>query len=110
MLDRALVEAVDLELEPVVVEVDEQMALERTRGRVGEVTPSKIGMDGKAAEAREPAALVRLIESHHARSAPLPVLLDLDQEAAAFPGLGERQLDLVQKLVPAGPDRAEEGI
>ena len=59
MLDRALVEAVDLELEPVVAEVVDEVALEDPGGLVGDPAAAVVGVDGQAAQARDPAAPAR---------------------------------------------------
>ena len=45
VLDRSLVEAIDLELETVVVEVDQEMALEDARSLVGESPSAKLRID-----------------------------------------------------------------
>ena len=82
MLDGALVEPVDLELEPVEVEVEQQMALKETGGVVGQAAAPEVGVHREAAEIRDPAAPVLKVEAHHAGAAPLAVLLDLDHEPA----------------------------
>jgi hypothetical protein len=75
---RALVEAVDLELEPVVAEVEDQVPLEQPRGLVGETTAAEVRMHRERAEVRDPAALVGDLEAH--QPGRLPV--ELDHEAA----------------------------
>ena len=48
---RALVEAVDDHLEPVVAEVEDQVPLEEARGLVGEAAAAEARVDREAAEA-----------------------------------------------------------
>ncbi len=82
MLDGALVEPVDLELEPVEVEVEQQMALKETSRVVGQAAAPEVGVHREAAEIRDSAAPVLKVEAHHAGAAPLAVLLDFDHEPA----------------------------
>ena len=53
---RALVEAVDLELDPVEAELADQVVLEQARGVVGEPSAAEAWMDGDAADVCDPAA------------------------------------------------------
>ena len=57
--DGALVEGVDLELEPVEAELAEQVALEQPRRLVGEPAAAEVRVDREPAEPRDPVALVR---------------------------------------------------
>src|SRR5688500_15791616 len=82
VLDGALVETIDLELEPVVVEVEQEVALEESRRLVRKPAPPEVRMHRQAAQVRDPAALVRDVEAHHPGPAPLAVLFDLDHEPA----------------------------
>ena len=88
VLDRALVEAVDLELQPVEVELEQQVALKEPRGLVGEPAATELGMDREPAEIRDAVALVGDVEAHQAGTPPFAVLLDLDHEAAGLLRLG----------------------
>ena len=56
---RALVEAVDLELEPVEAELADQVVLEQAGGVVGDAAAAEGGVDGEAADVDDPAAAVR---------------------------------------------------
>src|SRR5215211_1070655 len=91
----ALVEAVDLHLQAVVAEVEQQVALELTRGLVGDPAAAEVGVDGKAAEVRDSAAPVCHLEAH--RTGALAV--DLDHEPPEILELGERALDLGSNAV-----------
>src|SRR5665213_2434547 len=64
--DRALVEAVDLQLDPVQVEVDEQMALELAHGLVADPAAAEARMDREPPRLRDPAALVDEAEADRA--------------------------------------------
>src|SRR5919197_1480043 len=75
---RALVEAVDLELQPVVAEVVDQVPLEEARRLVGEAPAAEVGMHRERAEVGDPASAVRDLEAHQARALPV----ELDHEAA----------------------------
>src|SRR5437868_11181991 len=59
---RPLVEAVDLELQPVVVEVEEEVPVEHPRRLVGQTLPAKIGVHGEPIQMRDPAAAVLHLE------------------------------------------------
>src|SRR6266508_2294387 len=100
VLNRALIEAIDLELQPVIAEVEEEVALKDPRSVVGKAPPAKGRMDGEPAEVRDPAAAVREVETHDARSAPLAVLFDLDHESPALLWLFARALDLLEHRIP----------
>src|SRR5712691_3460629 len=54
--DRTLVEAVALELEAVVVEVEDQVPLEQPRRLVSEPAPAEVRVEGEAAERGDAAA------------------------------------------------------
>ena len=75
--DRPLVERVDLELETVVAEIAEQVALEHARRVVREPAAPEGRMDREPAERRHATAPVLDFEAHRPR--PHPV--DLDHEA-----------------------------
>ena len=55
---RPLVEAVDLELDPVEAALVDQVALEEPRRVVGEPAAAEGGMDGEAADVDDPATPV----------------------------------------------------
>ena len=97
---RALVEAVDLELEPVVSELEQEL-LELARRPVRDAPAAKGRVDREAAEIRDPAAPVGDLEAHHAGRAPFAVVEHLDHEAAVLLRLGLRALDLGEQLVAA---------
>src|ERR671929_1798334 len=61
---RPLVEAVDLELQPVVVEVEEEVPVEHARGLVGEPPPAELRMHREPEQMGDPAAPVRHLERH----------------------------------------------
>src|SRR5919201_1665400 len=68
-------------------------------------------MDGKASEVGDPTPPVGNVEAHHAGGSPVAVDLDLDHEAAAFPWLRLRELDLLeQRLAVARPHGCEIGL
>jgi hypothetical protein len=56
--DRPLVERVDLELQAVVAELVDQVALQEPRGFVRDPPAAEARVDGEAADLRDPAALV----------------------------------------------------
>ena len=106
MRDRALVEPVDLELEPVEAEPLEEVPDEQQRRLVRETAPAVVGVDGEPAEVRDPAAPVRAVEAHR----PRPQSVDLDHEAAARVRVGLALTDLCEELLGrAGADDREEG-
>src|SRR5439155_1207155 len=63
----ALVEAVDLELEPVEAELEDQVPLEELRRPVGQPPAAKVGMHRERAQVGYPAAPVCDLEAHQAR-------------------------------------------
>src|SRR2546428_4353025 len=93
--DRALVEAVDLELDPVESKVDEQVTLEAARHLVAEPPPAEARMDREASGLGDPAALVASVEPDAARS----LTVDLDHEPAERVGLALGALDLGEHLL-----------
>ena len=123
---RPLVEAVDLELDPVEPALVDQVALEEAGGGVGEPAAAEGRVDGEAADVDDRAAPVRQLPYHRARPLPVelddhhaarvPILLDLGGDAVAVVGAGrgeERahvlvrvELDEEVDVVGAGrPDR-----
>ena len=105
MRARTLVEGVDLELEPVVAELGEQVPLEQARRLVGEPAAAKARVDREPLEPRDPAPLVRDVEAEH----PGRLSVQLDHEAPEALRLGERALDLLDHLLAGrGRVRAEE--
>src|SRR6266511_1636835 len=107
----SLVEAVDLELEPVVAQVEEEVALEEARRPVREPPAAEVGVDRQRAEVRDPAATVGDLEAHRAGAPPFALLLHLDQEAPELLRLRLRAVDLLQEpLSVARPDHGEEGL
>jgi hypothetical protein len=95
---RALVEAVDLELQPVEAEVADQVALERASGDVRDPVSTEVGVDGEPAEVGDPAADVGALEAHR----PGALAVDLDDEDAERLRLSLRALDLRADLVVVG--------
>src|SRR5437899_7111729 len=92
----ALVEGVDLELEPVVAELLEQMTLEQSRRLVGQPTAAKARVDREPLEPGDPARLVRDVEAEH----PGRLSVQLDHEAPEAGRLRARALGL---RAPLGP-------
>ena len=105
MPHRALVEAVDLELEAVEVELLHEVALEEARRLVGDVAAAEVRVDREAAEVRDAASPVRALEAHRAG----PFSVDLDDEDAECVRLRLRALDLrahgVRVLRPDGGEK-----
>src|SRR5439155_20615418 len=62
MRERTLVEAVDLQLDAVEVEVDEQVALERTCALDADPASAEARMDGEATRLGDAVALVDAVE------------------------------------------------
>src|SRR5437764_2901871 len=89
---RALVEAVDLELQPVVAEVEE-VALEEPRRLVGKAPAAEARVHRERPEVRDPAALVGDLQAHQA----CRFSIQLDHEAAELLRLSLRALDLFQQ-------------
>ena len=87
---RALVEAVDLELQAVEAEVEDQVALEEPRGLVGHAAAAEVGCT--ASEPRFAIRLRRLATSKPI--SPAGCAVDLDHEATVLLRLGLRALDL----------------
>src|ERR687897_644824 len=94
--ERALVEAVDLELEAVEPELEDQVPLQEPCGVVGDAPAAEVRVDGDAAELRDPATSILLREAHHARA----LAVDLDHEPPVLVGLALRALDLFEDLLP----------
>ena len=90
MLDGALVEAVDLELQPVVAEIRDEVALQSVGGIVGDPAAAIGGMDGEPFEMGDPRAAIGELEPH--RAGPFSVVLD--HKAAEVVRLALRALDL----------------
>src|SRR5437588_3383582 len=80
VVHRALVEAVDLELEPVVVEVEEEVSVEHPRGLVRDSPAAEARMDGEPAEMCDPAPAVLHLELHASGELPPRAVVDLDHE------------------------------
>ena len=100
---RALVEAVDLQLDPMEAELADQVVLQQAGGVVGEPAAAEAGMHGEPAHVRDPAAAVAELPAH--RAGGLAVELD-DEETAALRLLG----DLLGDPVPVvGAGSGEEG-
>ena len=98
-----LVEAVDLELDPVKAKLSDQIVLQEPGGVVGEPAAAEVGMDGEAAHVGDPAAAVTEAPAHRACG----LAVELDGEEAA--GLGVLS-DLLDDPVPVvGAHSGEEG-
>src|SRR5205823_3549257 len=105
--DRAIVEAVDLQLEPVVAELLEEVALELARGLLADPPAAEARMDGEPAEARDPAAAVADLEPERPRRRAV----DLDHEDAVLLRLALGAFDrLEQRLAVLRPHCGEEGL
>ena len=90
-----LVEAVDLELHPVVVEVEDQMPDEELRRRGRESPPAVGGGEHDRVQEGDPAAAVGNVEGQH----PGELALDLEHEPAVQLGLLLRAANLLLQLV-----------
>src|ERR687884_171647 len=92
---RPLVEAVDLELQPVVVEVEEEVPAEDARRLVGEPPPAELRMHREPEQVRDPAPAVRHLERHAPGALPARArsVVDLDHEAPVLLRLTRRLLD-----------------
>src|SRR6185436_15931573 len=103
----ALVEAVDLELEPVEAALADQVVLQEPRCLVGEPAAAEVGVDRDAAQVRDAAARVRLLPEHRA----CPLAVELDYEHATLLGIA---LELLQDPVPliaaAGREERANGL
>ena len=95
MAHRALVEAVDLHLEAMEAELVEEVALEESCCRVGDLRATEVRMHGETAEAGDAAPAIRLLEAHRART----FAVGLDHEDAVRLRLGLRARDLLEELV-----------
>jgi hypothetical protein len=93
--NRPLVERVDLELEPVVAELVEQMTLQQPRSIVCDAAAAKCRMDGQALELRDLGAAVLYLEPHR----PGALAVGFDHEAAELLRLRLRALDLAEQAV-----------
>src|SRR4249919_1488503 len=94
----ALVEPVDLHLHAVIAEVVEEVALEESRGSVGHLRATEVGVDRKTAEVCDPASSVPPFEAH--RPGALAVRLD-DEDAEGIRlavGAGDLGEDLLASL------------
>src|ERR687884_1680624 len=78
---RPLVEAVDLELQPVVVEVEEEVPVEHARGLVRNPPAAEVRVHRKPAQVRDPAPTVLHLELHGPGALPARPVVDLDHEA-----------------------------
>src|SRR6266498_615843 len=76
--DRALVERVALELEPMEAELEDQIPLEQPRGLVGDSPATETRVDGEPLDVGDPVVLAHLLVAHH----PCPRAADPDDEAA----------------------------
>ena len=63
MRDRPFVEAVDLQLDPVEVELDEEVALEQPRDLVADPASAVARVDDEASRFGDPVRLVRTVEA-----------------------------------------------
>src|SRR5439155_21322209 len=105
MTDRGVVEAVAGELEPVIAELAQQVALEQTRALVGDPTPAEGRMYGKDLELRDAVHVARLAKAHRPRA----LAVKIEDQSAEPLGLAQRALDLVGDGVSvSGPAAAEE--
>ena len=98
MANGSLVEAVDLELDPVEATLADQVMLEQARGVVGEPAATEAGMDRDASDVRDPAADVRPPPEQRART----LSVELDHEQPALLGIAFEVLGDAVPLVPAG--------
>src|SRR5437016_2068843 len=108
MRDRPLVEPVDLELEPVVAEVEDQVPLQEPCGRVPDAPPAEVRVDGEPLQELDPAAAVPQLEAEHAGPLPFTAILRVDHEPAELLGLGERTVGLVEQVAAVARPRARE--
>ena len=90
MRERALVEAVDLQLDAMEAEIDEQMPLEEPRRVDADATSAKARVDREAAGLDDSVALVDAVECDAAGG----LSVDLDHEPAERVGLALGALDL----------------
>ena len=90
MSQRPGVEAVDLELQPVVAEIAHEVLLEQARGIVGDAPAAERRMDSQSLEVRDARAAVRQLESHCTGT----FAVDVDHEPAEVVRLALRSFDL----------------
>ncbi len=104
---RPLVEPVDLELETVVAEIPNEMALQHARRLVGHALPAVVRMDCQALEVSDPRTAVLHLEPHHARTSAV----HLDDEPAVRRGISLRSFDLGRdRIVVASCPSTEKGL
>ena len=80
---RALVEAVDLELQPVEAEVDQEVALQQPRRVVADAAAAEVRVHGEPADVRDAGAAVDELEVDRAGA----LAVDLDHEEPERVGL-----------------------
>src|ERR1041384_1563274 len=90
MADRALVDAVAGELEAVIAELVEEVALQEARCVVRDPPAAKRRMHGEATEVGDAMQLAPLLEAHDAG----PLAVDLDHETSKSVRLGQRAFHL----------------
>src|SRR5215210_8003326 len=92
---RPFVESVDLELQPVVAELVEEMPLKEPGGLVGNAPAAKGGMNCEPLQVCDLRPTVPELEAQHTRA----LAVHLDHEPPVFPRLGFRAFDLAQEAV-----------
>ena len=95
---RALVESVDLELEPVKAALPDQAVLQQPRGVVGEPAAAEVGINRDPADVRDPAADVRPLPEHRAGT----LSVELDHKELALLGIAPELLGNAVPVVAAG--------
>jgi len=96
---RPFVEPVDLELEPVVAEIPNEMALQQSGRLVGHALPTVVRMDCETLEVSDSRTAVLHLEAQHARTSTV----HLDHEAPVRRGIPLRPFDLGRdRIVVAG--------
>jgi hypothetical protein len=104
---RPFVETVDLELEPVVAEIPNEMALQQSGRVVGHALPTVVRMDCETLEVSNPRTAVLHLEAHYARTSTV----HLDHEAPVRSGILSRPFDLGRdRIVVASRAPAEERL
>ena len=104
---RPPVEPVDLELEPVVAEIPNEMALQQARRLVGHALPTVVRMDRQTLEVSDPRAAVLNLEAHHSRTSAI----HLDHKAPVRRGVPLGSFDLGgDRVVAESRPPAEEGL
>ena len=107
MLDRPLVEPVNLELQAMEVEIEDEVALQDPSRLVGEAAAAEVGMHGKRFEIGDSTALVHELVPHDAGTLPV----DLDDQPTEALGSVLRALDLLHQAVAVlRTDRSEERL